>query len=207
VVWLAHVYMVRYFCLGHHLNGRSRRTKRRGGIGVCVYRIISDVAGREADARLSEAIAKQKQAELKLAELEHKVIPRVIGDDDEAKIIDALKQFSGTPFSIEYAPAAEYEFVNRVFVILEKAGWQRACESPWYVSPPMPGAGAFQIPPDQTSGVRISAPTADFSKPAETLANLLTQALKAGVGISYGPEDSHLVCPANSIHIIIGKKL
>src|SRR5664279_3416652 len=64
----------------------------------------SDIAKADA-AKANEGT---KEAELKLALLDKKITPRVISDEHGEDIIDKLKLFPETPFSVEADPAAEY---------------------------------------------------------------------------------------------------
>ncbi len=79
----------------------------------------------DAGAKMAEANARTKEAELKLAELlDKKITPRVIRDEGAAEIVEKISSFSGTPFTVESDPAAEYGFVNRVIELLQKGGWK-----------------------------------------------------------------------------------
>ena len=164
-----------------------------------------DILRQRSNEQIAEANARQKEAELKLAQLDKKVTPRVISEEVEASIIDKLKEFSGISFAIE-TDATDLGFVNRVIVVLQRAGWKWQSYS---VSPISLPFGDIAFPTDQISGVgvRINASRLDdFRKPAEALAVALTQALKAGVPVVFDRQIFPLRSP-DVIHITIGRKL
>ena len=160
-----------------------------------------------ARAAIAESKAREKEAELKLAQLEKKVTPRVIDDEQAGMLIEKLKLFSGVPFAVESDPAAEYAFVNRVIEVLQRSGWKWL--SYLYLLRRSPSDTGTQFR-SINSAVQVcinASRLADFRKPAETLAFALTQALQASVGMGVNPPDSPHACSPDAIHVEIQRKL
>ncbi len=188
-------------------------TKKAQEIEIARLHVESARLSAEAEsarAAIAESRAREKEAELKLAQLEKKVTPRVIDDEQASKIVEKINPFPGTPFAIESDPASEYGFIDRVIEVLQRSGWKWRSYSVSPMSLPHGDMGGIEIRPDQISGVgvRINASrVADFRKPAEALAYALTQALQASVPILSDPPDSPHACSPDVIHIQIGRKL
>ena len=161
-------------------------------------------------AAIAESKAREKEAELKLAQLEKKVTPRVIDDEQAAKIVEKINPFAGTPFAVESDSASEYGFVNRVIAVIQRSGWNWRSYSVSPMSLPPGDLGDTGIALDQISGVQVrinASRLSDFRKPAEALAYALTQALQASVSIVFDPPDSPHACSPDVIHIEIRRKL
>jgi hypothetical protein len=175
--------------------------------GVCAgvfFTLVLFANDEEISSAQQDTISVQQS---KIIALEKKVTPRLITDNDAANLVENVRPFSGTPFTVESAPAAEIGFVNRVIVLLQKAGWKEHSYSESIVSLP---PGDIGNATDQISGVdvRINASRlADFRNPAEAFAVALTQALKASVPIIFDPPDSPHACSPDAIHIQIDRKL
>jgi hypothetical protein len=166
---------------------------------------ISDVVTREADTKIAESNARQKEAELKLAQLDRKITPRSISDIEAGKIVEEIKLFPSTPFAIETDPAAEYGFVNRVIELLREGGWKWNSYSASLTSLPF---GDAKI--SDGSGVQLCINGSrfnDFNKPAMTLASALTNGLGSSVSMAIDPPNSPLACTPDAIHIRIHRKL
>jgi hypothetical protein len=82
------------------------------------------VLRQQSNEKIAEANARQKEAELKLAEFARKVSPRPLTEEQASLVINDLKKFPGTPFSVEADPGAEHEFVNNIISILQQAEWR-----------------------------------------------------------------------------------
>jgi hypothetical protein len=167
----------------------------------------SDIIVGAANVRAAEANQKAEESALKLAQLEKKITPRVIGDEQAEKIIEKIKSFPGTPFEVKSDPAAEYVFVNRVIEVLQQAGWKWQAYSTSLTSLPF---GDIGIPNPDGSGVqiRINKSRYDgFFEPAQSLAFALADGLSASVSIVGDPPDSPLSCSSDAIHVEIRRKL
>jgi hypothetical protein len=163
----------------------------------------------EAAEKISESNARTKEAELKLALLDKKITPRVIDDAQAEDIIKALKPFPETPFSVEADPAAEYGFINRLIVVLQRSGWKWMQYSVSPSSLPMGDVG-MDVPESRISGVQLRINRSrldDFMKPAQELASALTQALQGSVSFAADPAESPLACSPDVIHVEIHRKL
>ncbi len=162
---------------------------------------------KSLEKAVAEANARQKEAELKLALLEKKIIPRVINSEGALAIVEKLKPFPPMPFAIESDLAAEYDFVNRLVELLQQVGWKWKSYSTSLVTLPM---GNIGMPSPDGSGVQIRinrALSADFMSVAQALALALTGAIGAGVGLVVDPTDSPVACSPDAIHIEIRRKL
>jgi hypothetical protein len=85
--------------------------------GVWLEYVGAEALKRDADARAATA-------DLKVAQLDKKITPRVISEDAGLEIIEKIKPFSGIAFAVATDPAAEYGFVNRIIELLQRAGWK-----------------------------------------------------------------------------------
>jgi hypothetical protein len=133
-----------------------------GGLGLAaalfsaiIGYTISDVVTRESDAKIAESNARTKEAELKLALLERKIIPRAINDKQGQKIIEKINSFAHTPFAVESDPASEYVFVNRIIELLKEAGWEWKSYSTSLMSLPIGETTYFRIPSAQIMEIGI----------------------------------------------------
>jgi hypothetical protein len=164
------------------------------------------------DARrgAAEANARGLEAELKLAELDKSMHPRLIDDESAKEFVNSLKPFAGTPFDVRIDPAAEYRFVNSVITLLNEAGWKWHSYSASLITFPTgdakipgtdhPAIGSIQV---RINGSRYD----DFKKPASELAIALTQAIKASSSLAIDPANSPLAYPPDAITIEIRRKL
>ncbi len=167
--------------------------------------IESDRKIAEANARGAEANQKAQEAALKLAQLEKKVIPRVINDNDAVVFVEKIKLFAGTPFTVESDPAAEYGFVNRVIELLQRGGWNWRSYSTSLMS--LPAADA-RI--SDGSGVQLrfnNSRIGDFAEAANALSHALTDSLRESSSVIFDPADSPLACSPDAIHVEIHRKL
>jgi hypothetical protein len=176
-----------------------------------IIRLTNDTTRLTTDAELArasiaEANARQKEAELKLAQLEKKVVPRVITEEQAEGIIDKIRPFPDMPFAVEADPAAEYGFVDSLIKVLQRAGWKWQSYSTSLTSLPV---GNIGLPNFDSSGVqvRINASRPDFVTPGQTLATALAQVLPPGVGFLPDPPESPFAASPDAIHIEIRRKL
>ena len=154
-------------------------------------------SAREAEARAAEA-------HVELARLEKKLTPRVITAQAEAKIAGALKPYPETPFTVEADPA-EYEFANRIVVVLQRSGWKWI---EYAVAPSLPPGDVGDV--DFGIGVQIRINRirlSDWYAPATALGFALTDALGASVSIVADPPESDHACSPDAIHVEIARKL
>jgi hypothetical protein len=168
----------------------------------------NEAATARAVADSDIAIARQKEAELKLAQLEKKLIPRVINDEQATKLVARLSRFSGVAFAVEADTAAEFAFVNRIITLLQRAGWI------WKEYSSRPNTLPLSAPPgidfSDLSGVQIRINALrkdDFQKPAFELAATLTDVM--GKTVSFVTDDPkvHDACSPDEIHVEIYRML
>ena len=77
------------------------------GIGVmcaCAIAISGKIRDDRLTLALSESEARTKEAELKLAQLDKKITPRVISGEQAEEFIEKIKPFPGVSFTIESDP-------------------------------------------------------------------------------------------------------
>lgn len=216
--------IVAFFFLGHQERLAALVANALIAIGLIIEYvairltiIASGEAKQESDERIAiseaqaaEANARTKEAELKLAQLEKKITPRVITDEQAEEIIAKVKPFAEMPFGVAADPAAEYAFINRLIMVLQRAGWKWMRYSVEPSTLPIGAVMGFEIPESQVSGVQLRINRSkldDFMKPAQELASVLTQALEAGVSIAADPWEPPRGCSPDMIHIEIHRKL
>jgi hypothetical protein len=71
-------------------------------------------------ARISNDLI-EKLSDRKIAELEKKLTPRVITDEQEKLIIEKIKPFFETPFGIEFDASGDLSFKDRLIIVLQRA--------------------------------------------------------------------------------------
>jgi hypothetical protein len=170
----------------------------------------SDEKAAEATERAAEANARAAEAHVELARLGKKITPRVITVDGEAKVIKALKSFPGVPFWVKADPAAEYEFVNRLVVVLERAGWSWMEHVVTPITLPMGDWGGEEFPEDAISGVQVrfnALCSAEWRDAAMALGFVLTEVIGKSVGVLNDPPNLPHSCSPAAIHIEVYRKL
>jgi hypothetical protein len=156
----------------------------------------------EANARAAEANARATEAQLELVRLRKKVTPREITDAQAEAIVSCISPFAGTPFEVESAPAAEYGFINRLIVVLQRGGWKFAAYSDSLSQLP-PGHGGPDVDVGRIQIRFNKSRYDDFLEPSMALARALTECLQVSVSVAGDPEDSPLSCAADAIHVEI----
>jgi hypothetical protein len=162
------------------------------------------------DKQLAQYRARAAEAEREVGRLGKKITPRVITDEQAEEIIAKVKPFAEMPFSVGTDPAAEYAFINRLIMVLQRAGWKWVQYSVAPSTLPLGAVLGFDIPESRVSGVQLRINRSkldDFMKPAQELASALTQTLQAGVSIAANPPESPRACSPDMIHIEIYRKL
>jgi hypothetical protein len=161
----------------------------------------------EANARAAEANQKAREAELALEKFK---APRLLTKEQRGRIVDKLKQFSGTEYDITVSDG-DPEILNFVFAVelaLSTAGWT---ELNWQ------GSGEVLIREGQPH-IRLGASVTNVligvhvSQPLKLweYAQALSDALMAEeVEATVGRHIPHVTSSANinAIHIFIGRKL
>jgi hypothetical protein len=160
-----------------------------------------------ANERAAEATQKAQEASLELAKFK---APRVLTEEQRGRIVDKLKQFSGTEYDIAISDS-EPEILSLVFameLVLSTAGWT---ELDWQ------GTGQALIRGGKQPLIRLGASVtnvlivAHTGQPAKLFefALALSNALKAegveAVAQSVIPHEMSST-NANAIHILIGRK-
>jgi hypothetical protein len=169
--------------------------------------VASGEAKRLSDEKIAAANARAAEAQLELAKLEKKITPRVITDEHAQAIIDKIKPFFETPFSIEADPAAEYAFITRLIAVLQRAHWKWVGYPDSYRTLPLGDVG---IDESAMSGIQVRINKSrldDFKEPAEALSFALTEALGASVPLVVDPPESRRACSPDLVHIEIQRKL
>jgi hypothetical protein len=139
---------------------------------------------------------------VEIISLETRLAQRAISTEEE-KIVEALKQFSGTPFDFSINPAPEpLTFANRVRAILKESGWKAI---------PAEGSIALGTGDDRSHifissielGMEISnTKVAEWREPLAALQKALADAgfpAKANIATDGSASD-------NAIHIYVGAK-
>jgi hypothetical protein len=169
---------------------------------------ISDEKIALANARASEANQKAQEAALALAEL---TAPRMLTTEQRGRIVDKLKQFSGTEYDITVS-GVDPEILSFVFtieLILSAAGW---AELNWQ------GDGETLIRQEGQSLIRIGASVtnvvigAHVDQPPKFLefAQALSDALvNEGITATSALHIRHVQSSTNknAIHIMVGRKM
>ena len=125
----------------------QRHDEEMARLHVEAARLSADA--ESARAAIAESKAREKEAELKLAQLEKEITPRAINDEQAAEIVEKIKPFAGTPYEIIADPAAEYGFVDKLMMLLNKAQWRWKSYSVQPITLPPPdewASGAQESP-------------------------------------------------------------
>lgn len=161
----------------------------------------------EANARASEADQKAQEAILELARL---TASRVLTQEQRGRIVENLKQFSGTEYDIAISSSDPeiLDFVFLVEVALSMAewaelDWQGPLDATCLVREGMPlvrlGASVTNV----VIGVHVNQPTKLWE-----CALILSDALAEGIDSMARRHIPHAMSStnANAIHILIGRK-
>jgi len=156
-----------------------------------------DVEIASTNERAARAEEQAAKANLELEKLR---TPRTIGSHDRAEIIEAIKEFSGTPYDLSAGTDSEsVQFMKTMQSLLNDSGWkQLPFNGPIGITntDPLVGISLNSGINVEIAAVRVSR----WSKAMDKLVGILKAKHVVAAGIVSQTDD------ANAVHIMVGKK-